>query len=117
MKHHDREKSRSVDVEDNVVIEPPTSSKRIYMDSEDSDSDLENAEIDNEHENLSETDELEQAHIDALKAKQEFKKVIKKWWAWTPDWKKLFPEKTFPTVRNGQEWKFASQIHLRILSI
>ena len=99
-KHHDREKSRSVDVQDNVVVQPPPSSNRIDMDSEDSDSDLDNADIDDEHENLAEIDEAEQAQIDALEAKQEFKKVIKKWWAWTPDWKKLFPEKTFPTVRN-----------------
>ena len=42
------------------------------MDSEDSDSDLDNADIDNEHENLAEIDEAEQAQIDALEAKQEF---------------------------------------------
>ena len=78
-KHHDREKSRSVDVQDNLVVKPPPSSNIIDMDSEDSDSNLDNADIDDEHENLAETDEAEQAQIDALEAKLEFKKVIKKW--------------------------------------
>ena len=44
-KHHDREKSRSVDIQDNVVVEPPPSSNRMDMDSEDSDYDLENATV------------------------------------------------------------------------
>ena len=61
---------------------------------------MDNANIDDEHENLAVIDEAEQAQIDALEAKQKFKRVIKKWWAWTPDLKKLFPEKTFTTVRN-----------------
>ena len=61
-----------MDVQDNVVVQPPPSSNRIYMDSEDSDSDLENANIDDEHENLAEIDEAEQAHIDSLEAKREF---------------------------------------------
>ena len=56
-KHHDREKSRSVDVQENVVVEPPTSSNRMDMDSEDSDSDLDNANIDDKHENLAEINE------------------------------------------------------------
>ena len=69
-KHHDSEKSRSVDVQDNVVVQPPPSSNRIDMDSEDSDYDMENADIDVEHENLADIDEAEQAQIDALEAKQ-----------------------------------------------
>ena len=76
-KHNDREKSISVDVKDNVVVEPPHSSNIIDTDSEDSDSDLDNADIDDEHENLADIDEAEQAQIDALEAKQELKKVIK----------------------------------------
>ena len=71
-KHHDGEKSRSVDVQDNAVVEPPPYSNRIDMDSEDSDSNLNNSDIDDEHENFAEIDEAEQAHIDALEAKQEF---------------------------------------------
>ena len=61
-----------MDVQENVVVEPPPSSNRIDMDSEDSDSDLDNAEIDDEYENLAEIDEAEQTQIDALEAKQEF---------------------------------------------
>ena len=60
-KHHDREKSRSVDVQDSVVVQPPPSSNRIDMDSEDSDSNLDSADIDDEHENLAEIDEAEKA--------------------------------------------------------
>ena len=45
-KHHDREKSRSVDVQENVVLQPPPSSNRIDMDSEYIDSNLDNADID-----------------------------------------------------------------------
>ena len=47
-----------MDVQDNVVLQPPPSSNIIDMDSEDSDSDLENANIDDEHENLAEIDEV-----------------------------------------------------------
>ena len=61
------------------------------MYSEDSYSYLDNSDIDDEHENLAEIDEAEQAQIDYLEAKQEFKKVIKKWWSWTTDWKIIFP--------------------------
>ena len=46
-----------MDVQDNILVEPYISSNRIYMDSEDSDSDLENADIDDEHENLAEINE------------------------------------------------------------
>ena len=67
---HDREKSISVDVQENVIVEPPPSSKRIDMDSEDSDSDLNNANIDDEHENLADIYEAEQAQIDDLEANQ-----------------------------------------------
>ena len=59
-----------MDVQDNVVLEPPPSSNRIDMNSEDSDSDLDNADIDEENENLAYIDEAEQAQIDALEAKQ-----------------------------------------------
>ena len=44
------------------------------MDIEDSDSDLENADIDDEHEKLADINESEQAQIDSLEDKQEFKR-------------------------------------------
>ena len=50
-----------MDVQENVVLEPPPSSKRIDMDIEDSDSDLDNTDIDDKHENLADIDEEEQA--------------------------------------------------------
>ena len=39
-----------MDVQDNAAVEPPPSSNRIDMDSEDSDSDLDNAHINDKHE-------------------------------------------------------------------
>ena len=101
MKKHDREKSRegANAMQANVVGQPPSSSM-IDMDSDDCDSDLDHSKIDDEDESIVEIDEVAQAQIDALEAKQEFKKVIKKWWGWTPDWKNLFPEKKFPTKTN-----------------
>ena len=59
-----------MDLQGNVVVQPPPSSNRIDMDIEDSDSDLENSDIGDEHENLAEIDEAEQAQIDSLEAKQ-----------------------------------------------
>ena len=61
-----------MDLQGIVVVQPPPSSNRIDMDSEDSDSDLENDYIDDEHENLAEIDEVEHAKINALEARQDF---------------------------------------------
>ena len=113
-KGYDREKSRCVNTIQTNIVELPPSSNRIDMDSDDRDSDLGNSDIDDEDENLAEIDEATQVQIGALEAKQEFKKVIKKWWGWTLDWKKLFPEKNF---QMKPALKFASQIHLTILLI
>jgi len=100
-KQYDREKSRGgVNPIRANIVELPPSSNIIDMDSDDCDSDLDNSDIADEDENLAEIDEAAQAQIDALEAKQEFKRVIKKWYKWTPDWKKLFPEKKFPSRTN-----------------
>jgi len=108
-KLYDREKSReNRDIKDNLqepVGEGQSSAKTFRFEDDDSDSgsigDEDEISIPNERE-----DAARLAQIDALNAQQEFKKVIKKWRNWTPNWKDLYPKKEFTHSKdaNGEDF-------------
>ena len=68
---------------------------------DDDDGNTEDVNNSNNEPEAVEVHEDDQIKIDSLNAKKEFKKVVKEWWKWTPDWKSLYPERVFTYNEDG----------------
>mmetsp|Transcript_21943 Transcript_21943/g.25364 ORF Transcript_21943/g.25364 Transcript_21943/m.25364 type:complete len:119 (-) Transcript_21943:1880-2236(-) len=110
----DSEKSQPDD--DAEEAEPKRESQRssntisIFDDSDDEES--ENSSEDDSGDTAGRINSREQLIIDKNEAIREFKKVIKKWSSYTPDWKACSRRRNSHIMNKKMEQKFATQTHL-----
>lgn len=76
---------------DSADLMEPSNFANLFDDDDNEDNGMESADGDD----VEEMKESEYKELDEAAAKVEFKQVVKKWYNWRPEWKKLYPNTAF----------------------